>query len=68
MKYDNRIIIEKAQNGYIVRKELNIPEPYCSPGDVPHVFETFENMNKWLQAELERSPDAGKDAIGLPVQ
>lgn len=44
----NRIHIETAQNGYVVE------ETQLHTASTPYVFETFENLVKWLDQNLAK--------------
>lgn len=46
------IFIQVVENGYIVGPH----DPSGMTGYVPNVFESFENLTKWLKQNLEIKP------------
>lgn len=49
----NRITIQPAQNGFLVFINDDFSQGTARP--VPHVFETMENLLKFIQLKFEES-------------
>ncbi len=50
------ITIDRAKNGYAVREHDMFNSPHMEQ-PMPTVFETFENMVKWLEENIEAWQD-----------
>jgi len=55
----DRITIEAAQNGYVVRDEIPYGNRDMMASSAPFVFETFESLTMWLTQNLTQ-PDKPK--------